>query len=185
VSSGLARPLREIKALLESAGIPYMIVGSFASTVHGEPRTTRDLDIVIDPTAATLEHLLANIDMDAFYVDPEVAREALRRRSMFNIIDMETAWKVDLVVCKDRAFSREELSRRTEQEIVGVSVPMASAEDTIISKLEWAALGSSDRQLDDVAGILRVRGDSLDTPYIQQWVVALGLDDLWQRARAT
>lgn len=69
--------------------------------------------------------------------------------------------------------------------IVGVGVPMASAEDTISPKLEWAALGSSDRQLDDVAGILRVRGDSLDTPYIQRWVVALGLDDLWQRARAT
>jgi hypothetical protein len=183
MSDGVAGPLREIKALLESARIPFMVVGSFASTVHGEPRTTRDLDIVIDPDLAALEHLLAQIDTDAFYVDPDVARDALRRRTMFNVIDMRSAWKVDLVVRKDRAFSREELARRADQEIVGIIVPTASAEDTIIAKLEWAALGGSERQLDDVAGILRVRGDTLDTTYIEHWVGALGLADHWQRAR--
>ena len=91
MTDGLAGPLREIKALLEDAGIPYMIVGSFASTIHGEPRTTHDLDIVIDPSPASLDHLLAHIDMDAFYVDPDTARDALRRRVMFNMIDMRSA----------------------------------------------------------------------------------------------
>jgi hypothetical protein len=97
MSDGIAGPLREIKTLLEDAEIPYMIVGSFASTVHGEPRTTQDLDIVIDPLPAALDHFLAHIDMDAFYIDPDTARDALRRRAMFNIIDMRSAWKVDLV----------------------------------------------------------------------------------------
>ena len=95
MSDGIAGPLREIKTLLEDAKIPYMIVGSFASTVHGEPRTTHDLDIVIDPLPHALDHFLAHIDMDAFYVDPDTARDALRRRTMFNIIDMRSAWKVD------------------------------------------------------------------------------------------
>ena len=79
-----------------------MVVGSFASMVHGEPRTTHDLDLVIDPSHYELERFLAAIDMNAFYVDPDVARDARRRRSMFNIIDMNSAWKVALVIRKDR-----------------------------------------------------------------------------------
>lgn len=182
MSDAVAGPLREIKLLLEAAEIPYMIVGSFASTVHGEPRTTQDLDIVIDPTSATLEHLLAHIDKDAFYVDPDTARDALRRRAMFNIIDTRNAWKIDLVVRKDRPFSHEELARRSEQDILGVVVPTATAEDTVIAKLEWSKQGASDRQLRDVSGILRVGGDNIDRAYIARWVAALGLEDQWERA---
>jgi hypothetical protein len=183
MSEGVAGPLREVKSLLESAGIPYMVVGSFASTIHGEPRTTQDLDIVIDPTPAALEHFLGHIDTDAYYVDPDTARDALRRRAMFNIIDMRSAWKVDLVMRKERSFSHEELARRADQEILGVVVPTASAEDTIIAKLEWAKEAASDRQLRDVVGILRVRGDSLDYEYVARWVEALGLAEQWERAR--
>jgi hypothetical protein len=183
MSDGIAGPLREIKALLEDAKIPYMIVGSFASTVHGEPRTTHDLDIVIDPSPPALDHFLAHIDMDAFYVDPDTARDALRRRAMFNIIDMRSAWKVDLVMRKDRPFSREELARRTEQEILGIVVPTASAEDTIVAKLEWAKQGVSERQISDVVGILRVRGESIDRAYVVRWVEALGLEKQWELAR--
>jgi hypothetical protein len=113
-----------------------MMVGSFASTVHGEPRTTQDLDIVIDPMpgSAALDHFLAHIDMDAFYVDPATARDELRRRTMFNIIDMRSAWTLDLVMRKDRPFSRAELARRAV-------VPIASAKDTIIAKLEMGQAG--------------------------------------------
>lgn len=183
-SDGIAGPLRELKALLEAAGIPYMVVGSFASMVHGEPRTTHDLDLVIDPTADTLDQLLATLDPDLFYVDADTARDALHRRAMFNIIDMRTAWKVDLVVRKDRPFSCEELARRTEQDLLGVAVPTATAEDTIIAKLEWARQGASERQLRDVAGILRVRGESLDRAYLEHWIGALGVTAEWERARA-
>jgi hypothetical protein len=183
MSDGIAAPLREIKALLEDAEIPYMIVGSFASTVHGEPRTTQDLDIVIDPLPAALDHFLSHIDMDTFYVDPNTARDALRRRTMLNIIDRRSAWKIDLVMRKNRPFSREELARRAAHEILGVIVPTASAEDTIIAKLEWAKHGASERQIRDVSGILRVRGDGIDRAYILRWVQALGLEEQWQSAR--
>lgn len=182
MSDGIAVPLREIKALLEDAEIPYMIVGSFASMVHGEPRTTQDLDIVIDPLPAALDQFLAHIDMETFYVDPDTARDALRRRAMFNIIDMRSAWKIDLVMRKDRPFSREELTRRAEQEVLGVIVPTASAEDTIVAKLEWAKQGASERQIRDVAGILRVRGESIDRAYILRWIDELGLEPQWELA---
>jgi hypothetical protein len=182
--SSVADVLRAITKLLEDAHIPYMIVGSFASMVHGEPRTTHDLDIVIDPSSQALERLLTSIDMDAFYVDPDVARDALRRRSMFNVIDMNSAWKIDFVIRKDRPFSAEELGRRSLQRIVDVDVPTATAEDTIIAKLEWAKAGGSDRQIADVAGIVRLRADALDREYLERWIDELGLRQEWERALA-
>ena len=102
---------------------------------------------------------------------------------MFNIIDMNTAWKVDLIVRKDRAFSIEELRRRAPAQISDVQVPAATAEDTIISKLEWSKTSNSERQLVDVAGILRVRSTNLDLDYIERWVVALDLRPQWDHAR--
>lgn len=168
--------------MLDESGIPYMIVGSFASMVHGEPRTTHDLDIVIDPSEHAFERFLAIIDMDAFYIDADVARDALRRRSMFNLIDMNSAWKVDLVIRKNRPFSAEEMSRRALQRIVDTDVPTASAEDTIIAKLEWAKAGGSERQLADVAGIVRLRGEMLDRKYIERWLDELCIRSEWERA---
>lgn len=179
----LAGLLRTIIAMLEATGIPHMVVGSFAGTTYGEPRSTRDLDIVIDPRPEQLNALVAAFDPGRFYVDLDVARDALRRRSMFNVIDMETGWKLDFVIRKARPFSIAEMRRRTYARILGMDVAAATAEDVIIAKLEWAKEGGSDRQLEDVAGILRVRGPELDLEYIERWVAELGLGEVWQRAR--
>lgn len=113
-----------------------MVVGSFASTAHGEPRTTRDLELVIDPSLAQLDGVVGALDPALFHVDRDVARDALRRRSMFNVIEITTGWKLDLVIRKARPFSVEEMRRRTPTRILGIEVPIATAEDTIIAKLE-------------------------------------------------
>ena len=84
--------LRVIARALDQHAIPYMVVGSFASTLHGEPRTTQDLDLVIDPTRESLDAFVAALDPAQFYVDADTARDAFRRRSMFNVIEMATAW---------------------------------------------------------------------------------------------
>ncbi len=176
--------LRAIVGMLDAIGIPYMVVGSFASTAYGEPRSTHDLDFVIDPSPEQLDKLIAALDPERYYVDRDVARDALRRRAMFNVIDIATAWKLDLVIRKARPFSIEELRRRQVTKILGIGVSTATPEDTIIAKLEWAKQGASDRQLEDVAGILRVRGPELDVVHIERWVAELELADQWQRARA-
>src|SRR5687768_4478546 len=104
--------LRAMQDALRTARIDYMVVGSFASSVHGVPRTTHDLDLVIDPSPAQLATFVAALDPDLYYVDADVARDALQRRSMFNVIDTYSGWKVDFVIRKDRPFSIEELERR-------------------------------------------------------------------------
>ena len=171
-----------LHAALESAKVPYMVTGSFASSAHGAPRATNDIDVVIAPTHEQLLALLEQFPQSDFYSSREQALEALRHRSQFNIIDYGGMWKVDFIVRKDRAFSEHEFSRRTVVEIAGVALYAATPEDVLISKLEWSKLGESERQIDDAAGIIRVQGNNLDVGYIQQWVVALGLEHQWRAA---
>jgi hypothetical protein len=182
VSAGLL--LRRIVSALDAADVPHMLVGSFASTWHGAPRTTQDIDLVIDPTAEALDVFVASLGDDDLYVSPS-ARGALTARDQFNVIDPSSGWKVDLVIRKDRPFSREELSRRVPARILEVETFIASAEDTILSKLEWSvAAGGSDRQISDAARVLAVGGDRLDVDYLDNWAAELGVSDQLARARA-
>lgn len=160
-----------------------MITGSVASSFHGEPRTTRDVDIVIDASDRALDALLAQLSPAEWYVDANAARSALRDRTQFNVIHVASAWKIDLIVRKERAFSLEEFRRRREVDLAGVMTVVASAEDTAIAKLEWAAAGESERQLRDVAAIIAVIGDDLDRAYIERWVARLDLRAGWHAAR--
>ena len=174
--------LRRVVELLGAAGIPHMLTGSFASTYHGPPRATRDIDLVIDPSREGLERLLASLDPGEYYVSPEAARDALARRGMFNVVDLETGWKVDLIVRKSRAFSLEEFSRRKRARLGEVEVPVTTAEDTILSKLEWAKLGSSDLQLRDAVRVMEANRGGLDLGYLRRWARELELREIFARA---
>jgi len=173
--------LSRLITMLDAAGIPHMLAGSFASAYHGTPRATQDIDVVIDPTPASLESFVAQLTAAGYYVDADRARAALEPRRQFNVIDSGSGWKADLIVRKSRPFSREEFKRRSPATVLGVDVFMATAEDTILAKLEWAALTDSERQLADVTGILGVKGASLDRGYIERWASDLGVLGLWQR----
>lgn len=174
--------LAAIADRLEAVGIPYMVVGSIAGSFHGLPRTTVDVDVVIDPTAEALRDFVDSLPADEYYVADTAVLEAFDRRSSFNIIDQETGWKVDLLIRRDRPFSATEFERRTTAPLFGRDTPLATAEDTIIAKLEWAQAGESERQLGDVAGILEVSGETIDREYIGRWVEELGLEDAWRQA---
>jgi hypothetical protein len=174
----LAGLLADVIGLLDQAGVPYMVTGSVASSFHGEPRATRDLDIVIDPGRETLEHLVDGLMSAGFYVDRDTALEALRTRTQFNAIAVD-AGKVDFILRRDRPFSIEEFGRRRPADLLGTQAFVASVEDTIIAKLEWAATTESERQLRDVEGMLAIGGDLLDRGYVERWVHALGLEPVW------
>ena len=176
--------LHRVARLLEALGIPYMIAGSVASSFHGRPRTTHVADIVIDPAPDALDLFVRELAAADFYVDATTARDALRRRRQFNAIDTASAFKLDLIIRKDRPFSLEEFGRRRRADLAEAKqVSLATAEDTILSKLEWSKKGGgSERQLADVRGILDVKGVELDREYIQRWAEDLGVLDLWHQA---
>jgi hypothetical protein len=160
-----------------------MVVGAFASNLYGTGRGTQDIDIVVSATPEQVRSLLSLLPASRYYFELNTAIEACRRQDMFNILDMERGWKIDLIFEKSSAYHQLAFQRRTAAAIEQVPLFAATAEDTIISKLEWAKMGESSRQIEDIAGILRVRGESVDRPYIEKWVQELGLSSEWNRAR--
>lgn len=180
MSDDLAATLRAIVERLERLGVPYMIVGSVAALAHGRARSTQAFELVADLDAAKLDALLASLDRAAFYVSEDAALDALRRRTLFNVIDLSTGWKVDIIPCKRREFSRRELARRTALEVLGTRTWVATVEDTIAAKLEWSKLsGGSARQRDDVRALLGLHAERIDAAYLAAAVSVLGLADEW------
>ena len=178
--------LRCITGLLEQAGIPYMVAGSVSSSFYGNPRSTRDVDIVIDPDRKGLDSFLNTLGPE-YYVSRPAALEALESRGMFNIIDTRNSWKVDLIIRKTRPFSREEFRRRRSAELMGVTTWIVSPEDSILSKLEWTKGRQSSLQLQDATQVLIVQWEKLDFEYLRRWARQLGvaeqLDAIIEQAR--
>jgi hypothetical protein len=172
--------LLQITTALEMHHVPYMLTGSLASSMYGIPRSTNDIDIVIAPTRDQLLSVLQLLQRVGLTVHTETALTAFRNRTQFNVIDFPKSLKVDLILRKDRQFSVAEFERRETYEVEGMRLTLASPEDVLIAKLEWAKSSDSGRQLQDAAGILRVQRETLDFAYIEQWVTALELTEQWQ-----
>lgn len=168
--------LQRVVAALDDAGIPYMLTGSVAAGWHGASRATMDIDLVVEPDQARLSKLLQILSQPGIYVPDETAHEALSRRTMFNVIDIAAGFKADLIIRKDRPFSRSEFDRRTAIKMGGSTIWIATVEDLILSKLEWARLGESHRQIEDAATLARIAGDALDRTYLQRWAKELGIE---------
>ena len=187
-SIALEDAIARLLDLLDRAQVPFMLTGSIASTTHGVPRATTDLDVVIDPSEAGLEAFLAALGEGGWRIDggESAARRARMGRTHFVVVDDATSWKVDLVVKKDRPFSLAEFERRERVEVLGVPAWVASAEDVIVSKLEWSKQSTDvtlrSRQRRDVAGVVASRGTELDREYVERWVSALDLADEWDQA---
>jgi hypothetical protein len=175
--------LEDLRTALESFGVPYMVTGSLVSSVHGVPRATQDIDVVIAPSREQLASMMEYFGEPTYDSDKEDALDALRRRSMFSVIDRRGVWKIDFIVLKERPFSRCEFGRRQKVQILGVSLYAATPEDVLLAKLEWAKLGESERQINDAAGIIHVQGSKLDVDYVERWAAALNIEDQWEAAK--
>jgi hypothetical protein len=151
--------------------------------MYGVPRATNDIDIVVAPNREQLLSVVQLFQRVGLTVTAEAAVAALRKKTQFNVIDFSRGLKVDLIIRKDRTFSLTEFDRRETHEVEGMQLTIARPEDVLLAKLEWAQMGDSDRQLVDAAGIIKVQGNALDTPYIQKWVEQLGLQHEWAAAQ--
>lgn len=172
--------LKKLVETLDVCSVPYMICGSFGSSFHGQPRATRDVDIVIAPTEKQLLRFVESLGGD-YYVSRAAVREAFANSSMFNIIDNQSGWKADFVIRKDRPFSRQEFERRRLTNMKGLGIWVTSSEDIILSKLEWARDSCSDQQLRDALGVAVVQWGGLDLDYLRKWARELKVEDSLKR----
>jgi hypothetical protein len=172
--------LREATALLDKAGIPHMISGSIASTYYGRARATQDIDIVIDTDEQRLLSFVSACERRAYYVDRQAAREALAGRSMFNVIDPSSGYKIDLIVRRERPFSSAEFARRSRVQLPAGTVCLVSAEDALLSTRE----GASERQYRDALGIALSQRGRLDLAYLRWWAHELGIHAALERVLA-
>jgi len=161
---------------LNRAGVTYYLTGSMASNYWGIPRTTHDLDFVVQLPASAVPRILQEFSGD-FYIEEAAVRAAIQPPHQFNAIDTRSALKVDFWLPKPEPFDREMLRRRTDVVLFGEPAWIASAEDVILHKLIWNRISPSDRQLGDAAGVLAVQADALDRSYLRGWARDLGLTD--------
>jgi hypothetical protein len=179
----LSAVLQRIAGVLEELRIPFATGGSLASSVHGLARATRDIDLLVGLAEAHVPQVIDRLRAAEFYIDDLAAREAVRRGSSFNIIYQPTVYKVDLFIAAD-AFAEQQLARRVVDTVDGFAVPMTSAEDTLIAKLNWYRMGgeSSGQQWRDICGIIAIQREALDMDYVRKWCEHFQVTDLLERA---
>ncbi len=183
--SEIVQALAPVVDALEAVGRRYRVGGSVASSALGVPRSTLDVDIVCDLSDEDVPRfvsLLAN----AYYVDADMIRDAIRRRASFNVVHLETMIKVDVFISKSGPYDRVALDRVVRKPLDESSraYDLATPEDVILRKLEWYRLGNeiSERQWRDVVGVLQVQHAALDRAYLGHWAALLRVDDLLARA---
>jgi hypothetical protein len=176
----------QVTAALEKLSIRYAIGGSMASAIHGVVRSSQDSDIVAEMSAKHVKPFVQALQND-FYVEAEMIFDAIGRVASFNLIHRESMFKVDIFISKPRAFDQSQLSRARKVKLAEeppLEAMVASAEDTLLAKLEWYRMGGeiSDRQWRDVLGMLEVQQERLDSEYLRRWAKELGVHDLLDRA---
>ena len=187
----LSDPLAVVARLaqvFDDLKIPYVVGGSFASSLYGIPRATQDVDLMASLRLIHVDPITKELESD-FYVASELISDAIRRHGSFNVIHLATMFKADIFVPREDAWSREEMDR-ARSEILQLdeslhTIRFSSPEDTVLHKLCWFKLGGSlsDRQWADILGVLRIQGESLDLAYMERWAAILNVADVLARAR--
>ncbi len=184
-SDDLIVALAPVVEALRKLRIRHYVGGSIASSFHGATRSTMDVDLIAELGEQKIPDFVKCFG-DEFYLSEAAIRDAVRRRSCFNLIHLQSSFKIDIFIKGERPFDDESMCRaRLERlgETTTVEVPIATAEDTIISKLEWfrKTNETSERQWDDVSRLLRLLGDAADITYLQRAAGATGVEDLLVR----
>ncbi|QDU85969.1 hypothetical protein Pla163_31160 [Planctomycetes bacterium Pla163] len=176
----------ELARVLDALGLRYVVGGSMAASLWGEPRFTRDSDFAVDLALDRVDELVAALQGD-WYVDRESIVEAVRRRRGFNIFTRTGFSKVDVYVPPDEGIHPNKWGRAQRRTVAGTQISITSSEDIVLQKLDWFRQGGEqmNQQLIDVVEVLRTRGSKIDDAYLDEWAARIGVADLLERVRAS
>ena len=189
--------LSDVVGVLNAMHIPYMVGGSVALGVWASPRTTHDLDIVVDLPLARIAEFCSHFPTDRYYIDPAAMTAAFRQPNspslgMYSFTDMVSGFKIDLFPLRltDAAQVASFSNRVTEEVLENQFASVCSAADLLIQKLCWYTMGASERQFRDCLLLLLADGQRLqpqiDRQYVAEWVNRLGptVQQAWERLKA-
>jgi hypothetical protein len=176
--------LKKVIAALDATQTPYMLTGSYASSLQGEPRLTHDIDLVVAITPHVARPLVAAFPPPHYYLDEAAIIEAIAHKSHFNLLDVSSGDKVDFWILTDEPFDQSRFSRRYLEEFEGQQLYVSQPEDTILMKLRWAEMsGGSEKQLGDARGVYELQMGALDLPRMEHWARELNVLELWEKLK--
>ncbi len=176
--------LIKVVAFFREHKVEYMITGSVVSSLQGEPRLTHDVDVVVRIDQSVMPLLTRSFQSPRYYVSDSSILEAIKSKTMFNLIDTSENDKVDFWLLTDEPFDLSRFSRRRDEEVLGHQMKVSAPEDTIIAKLKWAKLsGGSEKQFTDALRVYELQYLKLDLNYLEKWIRGLELENLWQRLK--
>lgn len=164
--------LEKICQMMNMLGVPYMLSGSVAMNIYAEPRTTQDIDIIVEMLIEDVPNLIRLLD-DNFYFSEEAMYDAIERKSMFNIIDFSSGMKVDFILRNNDFYEQFKFQNRKKVTFEGIELWIISKEDLIISKVRWIQELESEKQKSDIKNL--VSTDKLDIEYVKKWCQLLNL----------
>jgi hypothetical protein len=176
--------LKKVVKALVAAKTPYMLTGSFASSLQGEPRLTHDIDLVVAITHQAAKSLIEAFPAPDYYLNETAIAEAISRKGQFNLIDVAGGDKVDFWLITDDPFDQSRFRRRYEEVFEGQKLLVSAPEDTILMKLRWAKMsGGSEKHFGDALSVYELQKETIDLAYMEMWAKSLDLGDLWQRLK--
>lgn len=178
--------LESFTDILQQLDIAYAIGGSMASSIYGKVRFTEDADITVEPFGDQADRLIELLSSD-YYISKEAVYQALKQQASFNVIHLDSAFKIDVFIRKNTAFEKQLMARRKSLKLsdsIEKEFAVISPEDIILLKLQWYRDGgcSSERQWNDVLGILTVQAERLDFEYLKKWAAILAINELLEKA---
>lgn len=174
--------LKKVLAILGKEKIDYMITGSLVSSTQGEPRTTHNIDILVNITRSSIPAFINAFRPPDYYISEAAIEDAIQRKSMFNLLDTKDGDKTDFWILTDDPFDRSRFNRKIAEKILGISMNISTPEDTILMKLKWTKLsGGSEKQFTDALRVYEIQFANLDINYIKLWTDYLQVQDLWEK----
>jgi len=177
--------LEKVIRTLNRLGIEYMVTGSIASSLQGEPRSTHDIDIIVDLPKSKAPALSDAFPPPDYYLDQDAVLQAVSSRGMANLIDMQSGDKVDFWLLTETPFDLSRFNRRYYEEVLGMRIAVSSPEDTILMKLRWSKMsGGSEKQFIDAIRVYEVQHKKLDHEYLREWALKLGIEKEMEKLKA-
>ena len=174
--------LRKVAEKLRDLDIEYMLSGSVAMNFYGQPRMTRDIDIVIPIKETQIRRFIDSFN-EEFYIDSEMVLKEVSGKGMFNVILNDYIVKVDFILRKDTKYDINAFERRRLVNVGDFEICLISPEDLVPNKLLWAREGNSEIQKRDVKNILMIT-DDIDFNYLRDWSKRLTVDSLLEECRS-